>query len=106
MKRPTLRNHTGQYEGHEWGEHPEREEHQQDSGIVMTTCMEHQRDRAHGTSQHHDQGCGAQEAKEPPLRSDYVHWGFDHEASCIFADKSTFQIVQRSQAVLGKPPHP
>ncbi len=56
MNRPALRNHVGQYEGHERGEHPECEEYEQESGIVMTTCMEHQTDRANRASQQRKQG--------------------------------------------------
>jgi hypothetical protein len=39
--RPTLRNDVGQDASHERGESPSGEKQQQDSGFLMTACIEH-----------------------------------------------------------------
>jgi len=41
--------------------------YQQDSGIIMTTCMEHQTERTRGPSQQRNQRPSAQEVKERSL---------------------------------------
>ena len=48
--RPRL--HMSQYEGHEWGEDPEREQRKQHAGFVELIGAVREGDRAHGSSHH------------------------------------------------------
>ena len=59
----------------------------------MLTCTEHQTERAHGSGQHRDQGCGAQAVRK--IRRLRIHGGLKRAASfCRRVCRDVLRVFQ------------